>query len=502
MDYADWLLPATTWGEKDGTVTNSERRISRVRRCIPAPGEARDDWRIALDLARRLESRLGPRRVDGGSLFAFDSAEAVWNEHRESTRGRDLDITGLDYGRLDTPAQWPFPEGATQGRARLYEDGRFATEDGRARFVDCAPRPVAEARDARFPFSLTSGRLRDQWHGMSRTGTLGRLFAHAPGPAVELHPQELERRHWKDGDLVRVSSRRGTLVLPVRGTDGVAPAQAHIAMHWGPEWLRGGVNVLTSPALCPTSKQPELKHAAVRIEKVALPWSLLAAAWMPAATALETLSALRAHFDAFEFACAVPFGREPGDRVGVMLRAASLDPVDTPTLQAVELALRLDTDRPALRYVDARRGQRRAMRLDDEGRLQAFVLAGDDRAHGWVLELLQQGASAAAMGRALLASTPEPPSSAALAPRSPQVCACLDVSEARIVEAAPRCTGSPDERLAALQGALRCGTQCGSCVPALRSLLQAHPAASPADPAGPSMSTSTPAPTTTNGVPA
>jgi assimilatory nitrate reductase catalytic subunit len=152
-DFADLLLPATTWGEKNGTVTNSERCVSRVRPAVAAPGETRDDWAIAMDFARRLEARL----ARANTLFPYASAEAIWNEHRESTRGRDLDITGMSYAMLEAaPRQWPLREGETTGRARLYEDGVFATPDGRARFADVAYKPVAEAREARFPFSLNT----------------------------------------------------------------------------------------------------------------------------------------------------------------------------------------------------------------------------------------------------------------------------------------------------------------------------------------------------------
>ncbi|MDP1789399.1 MAG: molybdopterin-dependent oxidoreductase, partial [Methylibium sp.] len=238
--YADLLLPATTWGEKDGTVTNSERRISRVRPAVSAPGETRHDWAAAVDFARRLEGRLPRRAADGGTLFPYASPESVWNEHRESTRGRDLDITGLSYARLDQgPQLWPCPEGQGEGRARLYEDGVFATDDGRARFAAMAYRPVAEPRDARYPVSLTTGRLRDHWHGMSRTGTLGRLFGHVAEPGVEIHPQELARRGWEEGALVHVTSRRGSMMLPVRASESVAPAQAFVAMHWGEEFVSG-----------------------------------------------------------------------------------------------------------------------------------------------------------------------------------------------------------------------------------------------------------------------
>ncbi len=147
--FADLLLPASTWGEKEGTVTNSERRISRVRRAVPPPGDARDDWAIGMDFARRLGAPPGRGRRDGASLFPYADAEAVWLEHRESTRGRDLDISGLSYAALDTPQQWPCPAGASEGQARLYEDAVFATADGRARFADVTWRPLAEPRDAR-----------------------------------------------------------------------------------------------------------------------------------------------------------------------------------------------------------------------------------------------------------------------------------------------------------------------------------------------------------------
>ncbi|HSB99939.1 MAG TPA: molybdopterin-dependent oxidoreductase, partial [Burkholderiaceae bacterium] len=240
--FADLLLPASTWGEKDGSVTNSERRISRVRAAVAAAGQARADWRIAADVAQRLEARLRKPRTDGrASGFDFDSPEAVWNEHREATRGRDLDITGLSYAMLDAngPQPWPLPAGAAAGRQRLYEDGRFGFDDGRARFAAVKPLPLAESRDVRHPYALTTGRLRDQWHGLSRTGTLGRLFGHASEPVIDVHPRDLDRLGAKPGDLLQVTSRRGSIVLPAQASDAMAPMQVHIAMHWGAEVLGG-----------------------------------------------------------------------------------------------------------------------------------------------------------------------------------------------------------------------------------------------------------------------
>ena len=478
--YAHLLLPASSWGEKVGTVTNSERRISRVRRAVAPPGAARDDWAIGVDFARRLQQRLGRARQDGGSLFPYADAEAVWNEHRESTRGRDLDITGLDWAALDTPRQWPFPSGAIEGKPRLYEDGVFVTADGRAKFADLAFRPPAEVRDARFPLSLTTGRHRDQWHGMSRTGTLGRLFGQAAEPAIELHPQELARRGWKAGDLLRVQSRRGEMVLPVQPSEAVAPAQAFIAMHWGEEFVSGrardghtltGVNALTTSAYCPSSKQPELKHAAVRIEPAALPWQLLAAAWLPAERLLQRREALQALLQGCGYFSALPCGREPDGRVGLVLRAAELQALDNPRLQAIEALLDLQGEQ-VLRYNDPQRGQHRAMRLaedSDQSPLQGFVLAGDIRAKDWVLPLWRDAQPAASFGTRLLLASPQAP--AAFQPRGAQVCSCFDVGEAQIRATLATLQGAADTRLAQLQERLRCGTHCGSCKPALRVLV-------------------------------
>ena len=147
--FADVLLPATTWGEKDGTVTNSERRISRVRPAVRPPGDARNDWEIVADFARRLEARLD--RSATPTLFPYRAAQDVFFEHASTTRGRDLDISGLSYGVLESrgPQQWPFAPGSAVGRKRLYEDGIFPTTDGRAKFASVLFKPVAEPVDAR-----------------------------------------------------------------------------------------------------------------------------------------------------------------------------------------------------------------------------------------------------------------------------------------------------------------------------------------------------------------
>jgi len=494
--YADLLLPATTWGEKTGTVTNSERRISRVRTAVSAPGKARHDWAIAVQFAHQLEARLRPGQP---TLFPYatddadQGAETVWNEHRESTRGRDLDITGLSWEMLESagPQQWPLPEGSTTGKARLYEDGVFPTPDGRARFAAHAWQPTAEQRESRYPFSLTTGRLRDQWHGMTRTGTLGRLFGHMAEPCVQLHPQDMERRGLKNGDLVYVTSKRGTIVVPTQADTTVGLSQAFMAMHWGSEFLSGcsstgerlaGVNALTTSAYCPTSKQPELKHAAVKVLKAELPWTLLAMAWLPADSAQatrEALTALMAQFPLFQFTSCVPFSNntplsEPGrERVGVLLRAAAHEAPPDATVERIESLMGL-AGADTLRYVDKKRGQRRAARLarhSENTTLEGVVLAGDTSAEGWLKTLLQEELPAQTYGRLLLVPGAKAP--VAVQSRGKSVCTCFNVTDAAITAELAHCHGTDDDRLAQLQGKLRCGTNCGSCLPELKRMVRA-----------------------------
>jgi assimilatory nitrate reductase catalytic subunit len=477
--YADLLLPATTWGEKIGSVTNSERRISRVRAAVAAPGETRHDWQIAVDVARRLEERL-PERLHGqATLFPYADAESIWNEHRESTRGRDLDITGLSWAHLEQhgPQQWPMPEGALAGRPRLYEDGIFPTEDGRARFAPVAFRPVAEPVDAPYPFSLISGRLRDQWHGMSRTGTLGRLL---PEPVAEMNAADLAALGLKDGDLVEVRSRRGSVVLAAQAGGAVARGQVSIPMHWGEEVLGGtdadgvprrGVNGLTLPTFCPGSKQPELKHSAVSIAKTELPWRMVGLAWLPQQEIVQVRERLRTLMPRFAHAMVLPFGREPhdGGLGGVIWRASAATPADAALIAEIAALLGLDGS-TAMRYEDAERGQFRSARLDG-GRLRGVLLAGDTRAESWIRTLVKDELPAQAYGRRLLAASATPP--VAITERGRQVCTCFNVTEPQIVEQLGRCEGSAEARLSQLQGALKCGTNCGSCLPVLRGLVKA-----------------------------
>jgi assimilatory nitrate reductase catalytic subunit len=458
--FADLLLPAASWGEKDGTVTNSERRISHVRRAIVAPGEARSDWAITVDFAQRLEKYLRPGQT---SLFAFENPAQIFDEYKQLTRGRDLDLSGISHALIDRlgPQQWPFPTGASKGTARLYLDGIFPTASGRAQFVADPYRAAKEQRDARFPLTLITGRLRDQWHGMSRTGTAAQLFGHVSEAVLSLHPDELRRHRLQSGDLVSLKSRRGAVIVAVGGDDSVRPGQAFLPMHWGDRFLKGGVNTLTLPAFDPLSKQPELKHSGVRLEAVNLPWQLFALIEGDVQQNFETLRPL---CEAFSYVSLSLAGRE---RPALLIRAASAGAPDPQLLRDIDQCLGLN-DGPVLAYDDPRRSIGKRVRIEN-GRITAIRLAGETLAQHWLQNLWLEGRADEQLRRWLLAPLSAPPGNAnAPAAGNKTLCNCKNVSQSAV------CAGiSRGLDLQGLKQELGCGTQCGSCVPEIKRLLAA-----------------------------
>jgi len=464
--HADVLLPASTWGEKEGTMTNSERRIARVRRAVSAPGEARADWRIACDFARKLGPVLGK---DAVRLLGYETPEDVFSEHAESTRGRDLDIAALSYAILerDGPQQWPYTGGS--GRARLYADGVFATPSGRARFVRVDSGTVAEEVDAQRPLRMTSGRLRDQWHGMSRTGRVARLFNHVEEPALSMHPADMAVRSLADGDFVRVSGVRAQMIVRVQASAEVGRGLTFFPMHYGSRHLsHPGVNELTVPAFDPYSKQPELKHAAVQVEKVTLTERLLAlrtagSGEEAAEQALAWLDRLSPILGSFAYAYAGLIGR---DRSVVSLQVAHDRPIPDAWMEEIDACLDLPAG-SCLAYTDTRRRiSKRALIVG--GALMGVRLSGDVVAGNWLRAAMIEAQPVEALRRWVLGPFSAQPGGSGAAPRGRVICNCHDVAESvistRLAQGAS---------LATVQGELRCGTSCGSCLPELRRLASA-----------------------------
>ncbi|KWS67762.1 MULTISPECIES: nitrate reductase [Pseudomonas syringae group] len=457
--FADLLLPAASWGEKEGTVTNSERRISNVRKAIQAPGEARSDWAITVDFAQRLQKRLQPEAL---ALFDFQTPKALFDEFKGLTVGRDLDMSGIDRELIDRqgPQQWPFPTGASVGTSRLYVDGIFPTASGRAQFLAEPYIAARELRDAQYPLTLNTGRLRDQWHGMSRTGTAARLFGHVSEALLSLNPQEMLGHDLQNGDLVKLISRRGELLLPVSSDDSVVAGQAFLPMHWGDRFLKGGVNVLTQPAFDPVSKQPELKHSGVRIEKARLPWQFFA---LIEGNVQQHMERLRPLCEAFTYLSMGLIGRE---RPALVVRAASTEAPDSTLLQHIDSLLNLD-EGPVMAYDDPKRSIGKRVRIDN-GRITAIRLAGETLAQHWLQTLWLEERVDTALRRWLLAPLSSEPGKDSTVSRDKTLCNCMNVSQSAVMSGIERGLG-----LNQLKTQLGCGTQCGSCVPEIKRLINA-----------------------------
>ncbi|MBI4354705.1 MAG: nitrate reductase [Candidatus Omnitrophica bacterium] len=256
---ADVILPAAQWSERDGTLTNSERCISYVEQAIAPPGDALPDWRIICRFAQAMGFC---------EAFSFRSVEEIYEEYTSCTSGRDLDITGVTYARLKrAPIQWPCPTAHHRSTMRRYIDGAFAHPDGRARFLAHEYQPPAEPPDEAFPLILTTGRVRDQWHTMTRTGKIPVLMRREPEPFIELHPDDAAQSGVIEDEIVRICSRRGSAEAKARLTTAIAPGTCFMPFHWGGLWGQAVVNRATIEAFDPISKQPELKFCAVRLEK-------------------------------------------------------------------------------------------------------------------------------------------------------------------------------------------------------------------------------------------
>jgi ferredoxin-nitrate reductase len=298
--YAHVLLPATQWSEKTGTMTNSERRVTLCPAFQEPAGEAREDWAIFAEVGRRLGFT---------DQFAFDSAAAVHAEFVQLTAGRPCDMTGISHARLaaEGPLQWPCPatptdahpatrtteatvtdthsaathstetnpaeanaKDKTKASSRLYTDHRFHTANGRANFVACHSRGLAEPPDPAYPFVLTTGRLYGHWHTQTRTGRIAKISKMYDGPFIEVHPRDAKGLAIAEGDWLEVRSRRGMARFPARITKNIAPGTVFVPMHWGALWAeQAEANALTHGVACPDSKQPELKACAVQLVAIA-----------------------------------------------------------------------------------------------------------------------------------------------------------------------------------------------------------------------------------------
>ncbi|QCR22876.1 nitrate reductase [Pontibacter sp. SGAir0037] len=267
LQYADVILPAAAWAEKEGTMTNSERRISYLHKVLDPPGEALPDAEIICRFARQM----------GYQGFDFANAAAIYQEHARLTDGTNIDITGLNYEVLKEKGtvQWPYKTGeAGQGTARLFTDKVFYTPSAKAIIHPVPDEFRSEKPDQDYPLILTTGRIRDQWHTMSKTGKVNKLKKHISQAFLEMHPLDADLLGISNEDIVVVSSRRGDVRVKANVSSSIKKGVVFLPMHWGK--ILGSdlnrANNLTSDLVDPVSKEPDFKYCAVKVEKYKKPY--------------------------------------------------------------------------------------------------------------------------------------------------------------------------------------------------------------------------------------
>ena len=448
---ADVLLPSLGWGEKDGTVTNSERRISRQRGFLPAPAQAKPDWWALSQVAQAM----------GFEGFDYQTPADVFNEHVALSAFendasiesglRDFNLVGL--GQLDTeqynalqPIQWPVLS-KDQGTERLFAQGQFYTPNRLAKFVPLTSRAPKNALSAEFPFVLNTGRIRDQWHTMTRTGLTPRLLQHIGEPYAELHPNDAKKLSIQAGDLVEISSTWGKAVVRAQLSDGQRQGSVFVPMHWtGVLTRQSRVGAVVNPAVDPVSGQPENKHTPVKVSRFEAAWHGY------------LLSNIPLSLPECDYAVAIRL--ENGWRYELAHHQKPHDWLDWASVW-------LQQPRgQRLEYQDTSIGQQRYAWLEGD-KLTALAFFGaeaDLPPRAWLMSLLNQPLDKLSR-RALLSGKPADPS----ADVGRIICACFGVGENTIVrniEKEKLCS------VAEIGKCLKAGTNCGSCQPELKKLLE------------------------------
>jgi assimilatory nitrate reductase catalytic subunit len=445
LPFAHIRLPAAGWGEKDGTVSNSDRHVSRQRAFVPLAGQARPDWWIVSQVAQRMGFAQG---------FGYTGPDQIFDEHARLSAlavnfGRLFDLRGVaglsaeQYAQLP-PRQWPTP-GATQ---RPFADGRFATPDGRARFIATAARAPRHAPVAEFPLILNTGRIRDQWHTMTRTALAPALNAHEPEPYVDAHALDLRTAGVAAGELVRVTSRWGSALARVRASGQVPAGMLFMPIHWNEQFAaEARVDAVVNPVVDAISGEPEFKHTPVRIERLDVEWRgfLMSRRRVAAPSSLWWAVSPGEGMHRLEFA----------GRGGAV-----------PDAQWLRQVLPELADADWIEFADAGTGAYRAALLR-AGRIEACLMLarrGTLPARGWLASLFAlpklEPDDRNSLLRGARADVPDP---------GPTVCACHGVGANVIRDAVTAGCGS----VQAVGQRTRAGTNCGSCRPEIARLIAA-----------------------------
>ncbi|MBD3896877.1 molybdopterin-dependent oxidoreductase [Halomonas sp. ML-15] len=458
LAYADIVLPASSWSEKDGTVTNSERCISRQRGLLPPPGEARHDWWIMCEVAKRLGY---------GEAFAYEHPSEIFDEHARLSgfenaaeipgARRLFDISGLaglDRAGYDAlaPIQWPVTAQAPQGTARLFEDGHFATDNGLARLVPITPRGPEQRLSAERPLRLNTGRIRDQWHTMTRTARAPRLMNHRAEPFIEVHPDDALAYGVADQRLAVLSSAAGEYRARVRVANAQRRGEVFVPMHWSDRFTKQARSgALISGYTDPLSGQPESKHGAVALAPMSTAWE---------ATLLVSEELSDELSDSAPWCESDYWARIP--MRGCQRWQLASGRVEHDWLERLAAWL---PEAATLWCEDAGDGRLRAAAVRD-GQLCWWVMVGPPAelpGLAWLEQRFNDAELSDTHRRRLLAGCDD-----GAADTGPTICSCHQVGQKAIVSA----IRSGDASVEALGARLACGTQCGSCIPELKSLIE------------------------------
>lgn len=449
--YADVLLPAQTWGERDGTVTNSERRITRQRAFLDSPGEARSDWWMVSEVAKRLGFT---------QQFPYNNAADIFKEYSKlsgyKNEGlRDFDISGLQdltnhaYDELQ-PIQWPVTAISLVGTVRLFSDGHFYTKSHKAQFIAVKNSIPAIAVSNDYPLRLNSGRIRDQWHTMTRTGKSSRLSGHIYEPFVEIHPVDAKQYSLQDNALAKISSSIGNIVCRVKVSDAQQVGSVFIPIHWNDEFSsQAVVNSLVVATVDPYSSQPEYKATPVKVQ----PYK---AHWYGFLLTRRKLNLVNASY----WACS------RGQGLWRYEIAGDQSPEDWAECARSLLCQHAEQVEWA-EYHDTAVNRYRAARIED-GRLESCIFIGPDFSlpeRDWLLNLFKDEQLDNKDRVSLLSGKPSGDQKDA----GRTVCACFNVGMNTLVDAIQSQNLTSPEQVGEL---LRAGTNCGSCVPEIRELIQ------------------------------
>ncbi|HHZ87869.1 MAG TPA: nitrate reductase [Chromatiaceae bacterium] len=448
--YANVLFPAQTWGERDGTVTNSERRIARQKAFLSSPGQARSDWWIVSQIAARLGY---------ADAFSYQEAADIFREHaalsgfrNDGQRAFDIsalaDISYTDYDNLDA-RQWPMPSGNPGGTQRLFTDGRFFTPSAKARMVAVAFHQPAHSLDPDFPLTLNTGRIRDHWHTMTRTGKSARLSGHIYEPFATLHPSDANQYAAEDKKLIRVTSRWGSIVVRanVCGTQQIG--SVFVPIHWNNQFSsKAYADALVNPATDPISGQPEFKHTPATIEPYRASWYGF------------LLSRRRLHIEnASYWSCSRGHGLWRYELAG------DEDPRDWADCARLLLCQHAE-EVNWIEYHDQSANCYRAARIAND-RLESCVFFGPDidlPERDWLLGLFAHDTLKPEDRRNILMGNP--PNAQHDAGRI--VCACMETGLNVLVNTIRAQHLTTPE---AVGETLHAGTSCGSCVPEIRKII-------------------------------